>query len=133
MGETRDPALGRWTVFQGDSASVSIDHLEPLVWPLTFRVFRIDAAGVWEGVDVEVNRELEVAAVKRERLVTRGPDEGLSVVERYDAVLSETRVDLVAALVVCAKCETPLDENGLCGDETCPYSDRPQGEPYTEG
>jgi hypothetical protein len=32
----------------------------------------------------------------------------------------------------CARCGSPLDEKGLCTDETCPYSDRPQGASFTE-
>lgn len=33
----------------------------------------------------------------------------------------------------CKKCSTPLKKDGLCADETCPYSDRLQHETYTEG
>jgi len=33
----------------------------------------------------------------------------------------------------CRKCGTPLDGDGYCGDETCPYSDHKQDETWTEG
>lgn len=33
----------------------------------------------------------------------------------------------------CKRCESPLDTEGRCTDETCPYSDRGQDESFTEG
>ena len=34
---------------------------------------------------------------------------------------------------LCWKCGSPLRRDGKCGDKTCPYSDRKQGDKYTEG
>lgn len=42
--------------------------------------------------------------------------------DRNDATTSET----------CQRCGSPLDD-GLCTDETCPYSDRSQDATFTEG
>ena len=33
----------------------------------------------------------------------------------------------------CKKCGSQLKRNGLCNDQTCPYSERKQDETYTEG
>ena len=33
----------------------------------------------------------------------------------------------------CKKCGSQLKRNGLCNDQTCPYSDRKQDETFTEG
>lgn len=33
----------------------------------------------------------------------------------------------------CQRCSSKLQDDGRCPDETCPYSDRQQGESFTEG
>lgn len=97
MGETRDPALGNWTLFEGDTKKslgratarldlfggdpVCGDISEPLTWPLTLRVGRIKD-GVMEGVDVIVNEDLSVEPGTVERLNMRT---GESVPREEDA------------------------------------------------
>lgn len=84
MGETRNPALGSWTLFEGDSTVAQTPRAaldlfaaagarrvisEPLTWPITLRVSWI-RDGVIEGVDVEVADDLSVA-VTQERVPMR--------------------------------------------------------------
>jgi len=69
MGETRDPKLGNWVVFEGEEnctqmtyreasrGSLSIN--EPITWPITFRVHRINGDRTMEAVDIIVDEELD--------------------------------------------------------------------------
>lgn len=67
MAETRDPARGSWTVFEGDTVKTHKeaalpwggDVNEAIEWPITLRVLRI-RDGVAESVDVEIDEAFAV-------------------------------------------------------------------------
>lgn len=78
MGETRNPTLGQWSVFEGNTPQThKTDILSrggrglnaPIEWPVTLRVFRIGGK-VTESIDVEINEDLSVV---------------VSTVDRYDS------------------------------------------------
>lgn len=103
MGETRDPALGTWTVYEGDVAVAhgppryglgetllragrAVD--DPLEFPITFRVHRI-RDGHFESLQFEVHEQdgrLVPENIQSERLAVRGPEEGRHEVVNYDAL-----------------------------------------------
>lgn len=68
MGETRDPSLGGWAIFEGDEPITQADAQYPrpinrtLEWPLTLRVWRI-VDRVWTMVDVTVDEDFTVRHV----------------------------------------------------------------------
>ena len=66
-------------------------------------------------------RELDrlIAVVRRE------PNGRIEVESRIVPAIEEDRD-------TCQRCSSPLSRRGLCSDETCPYSDRAQSEPFTE-
>lgn len=84
MGETRDPAAGMWSVFEGDAPKTDKlaalpwggDVNEPIEWPVTLRVFYI-RDGVMSSRDVVVDEELEVTVNDRDERSTRADESRL--------------------------------------------------------
>jgi len=79
MSETRDPALGEWCIFEGNTPKtdrrgpihIRGDVNEPIEWPVTLRVFHI-RAGVLRSRDVSVDEGLNVTVGDREEVGFRG-------------------------------------------------------------
>lgn len=51
----------------------------------------------------------------------------------FDGAEAELLESMLKGRLDCKKCGSKLKLDGLCPDETCPYSDRQQDEIYTEG
>jgi len=68
-----------------------------------------------------------------------GEMDGIEVARIYNSICTdqiEYEEDSVWKRVpfgLCKRCGTPLQEDGYCSDETCPYSDHLQHETFMEG
>ena len=59
-------------------------------------------------------------------VVRREPNGRIEIESRIVPAIEEDHSD------TCQRCSSPLSMRGRCSDETCPYSDRAQDEPFTE-
>jgi len=81
MGETRHPALGSWSVFEGDVFKTGKEEAlpwggdvnEPIEWPVTLRVFYI-RDGVMSSRDIVVDEHLMVEVGERFEASTRSDE-----------------------------------------------------------
>jgi hypothetical protein len=119
MVVVKDPKTGKEGGYPGCSPITQSTPLSSCLIKVLYRELRNVVAAV-HNLKLPVDKEQYTKMMK---LFTEHLEEEMS---------SESWKQHVELKLTCKKCGSAVHK-GFCTDETCPYSDRPQDETFTEG